>query len=94
MCSHANFTETVPFALLEMALLEYQHVVGTRILMVLGSLLLAGRLSHAYAFSAFSSELPPPVHFKFRRPGMFLTISYIVTASALLVFHSVKSLRA
>jgi hypothetical protein len=72
---HANFAEYVPFALLLMALAES---LGTWPLVIhlLGLVLLAGRLVHAYGLSQ------PAERFAFRVTGMTATFSVTGAAAA------------
>jgi hypothetical protein len=71
--AHANFTEYTPIALILMALLELQGAGGI-VLNVIGLLLLAGRLAHAYGISRIPEHLPS------RSIGMGLTLAAIVFA--------------
>ena len=73
---HANFAEYVPFALLLMALAENLGV-WTWLIHVMGSTLLAGRLSHAYGVSQ------QPEVFKFRVFGIAATLTVIGSAATL-----------
>lgn len=76
--AHANFAEYTPFALILMALLELQGA-GSIVLNVIGLLLLAGRLSHAFGISRI------PEHHLARGIGMGLTIlSMLLSCLALL----------
>jgi hypothetical protein len=76
--AHANFAEYTPFALILMALLELQGA-GSIVLNVIGLLLLAGRLSHAFGISRI------PEHHLARSIGMGLTIlSMLFSCLALL----------
>lgn len=76
--AHANFAEYTPLALLLMALLELQGA-GAIVLNVIGLLLLAGRLAHAYGISRIPEHLPS------RILGVGLTLlSIILSALALL----------
>jgi hypothetical protein len=76
--AHANFAEYTPFALILMALLELQGA-GSIVLNVIGLLLLAGRLSHAFGISRI------PEHHLARSIGMGLTIlSMLLSCLALL----------
>lgn len=79
----ANFAEYVPFALLLMALAEslqtwawYLHVVGV--------VLLAGRLSHAYGVSQLREN------FAYRVFGMAATFTVIGAAAAACIFGSLR----
>ncbi|HEX9447539.1 MAG TPA: MAPEG family protein [Dongiaceae bacterium] len=71
--AHANFAEYVPISLILMALLELQGA-GSIVLNVIGLLLLAGRLAHAYGISRI------PEHPRSRSIGMGLTLAAIIFA--------------
>ena len=76
--AHANFAEYTPFALILMALLELQGAGGI-VLNIIGLLLLAGRLAHAFGISRIPEHLPA------RSIGMGLTIlSMLLSCLALL----------
>ena len=76
--AHANFAEYTPLALILMGLLELQGA-GTIVLNVIGLLLVAGRLSHAYGISRI------PEHLSARIFGVGLTLlSMILSCLALL----------
>jgi len=78
---HGNFTETVPIALILIALLELQ---GTShfTLHVLGAALVIGRVVH---YLQLTGVLKPLV---FRIAGMILTLGTIVSASVRLLIGS------
>jgi len=65
--AHANFAEYTPLALILMGLLELQGA-GAIVLNIVGLLLLAGRLGHAYGISRI------PEHHLARSAGMGLTM--------------------
>ena len=71
---HANFIEYVPLALFLLYLLE-QQAVPTMLIHVMGSILLLGRLSHAYGVSQIDEN------YCFRVAGMAMTFTVIVTVS-------------
>lgn len=76
--AHANFAEYTPLALILMGLLELQGA-GAIVLNVIGLLLLAGRLAHAYGISRI------PEHHPARAIGMGLTLlSMVLCCLALL----------
>ena len=76
--AHANFAEYVPLALILMALLELQGAGGI-VLNIIGLLLLAGRIAHAYGISRI------PEHLTARRIGVgFTVLSMILSCLALL----------
>lgn len=76
--AHANFAEYTPLALILMGLLELQGA-GAIVLNVIGLLLLAGRLAHAYGIGRI------PEHHPARAIGMGLTLlSMILSCLALL----------
>jgi uncharacterized membrane protein YecN with MAPEG domain len=85
---HANFVETVPFAIIMMAALEYQQTVPEIVIFAMASALLIGRCSHAYAFSF---EHKPNIHMRYRFPGMVATIGFIAASSLMLLFDGVKA---
>ena len=70
----ANFAEYVPFALLLLAFLELNKANGL-LLMGLCSLLLVGRLVHAYGVSMENER------FVYRVSGMFMTFAVILVAA-------------
>ena len=71
---HANFAEYVPFALLLIALLELNKS-NSLLLMGLCSVLLVGRLVHAYGVSMDNER------FAFRVSGMMMTFAVILVAA-------------
>jgi uncharacterized membrane protein YecN with MAPEG domain len=80
---HANFAEYVPMALLVMALAE-SLVPPRPLLHLVGLLLLAGRLLHAYGLSQ------TPQILRFRVWGMMLTMAALGIAA--LICFSLSSL--
>lgn len=73
---HANFTETVPFALILMGLAESLNA-QPRLLYAAAAALVVGRLAHAYGVSH------SPETFMFRATGMVLTfVSVVILALA------------
>jgi uncharacterized protein len=72
---HANFAENVPLALILLGLAESLQTPAIW-LYVLGTLLLMGRLSHAYGVSQMKEV------FAFRVTGMALTFTAIGLAAA------------
>jgi len=85
MRAQANFTETTPFALVLMWMVEAQ---GTSIWVVnlIGVLLLAGRVAHAYGFSA------SPPRMKLRVNGMLMTLSAFLVAIIALTWNVLSGL--
>ncbi len=81
---HANFTETVPFALLLMAFAELLHA-PTLALYLVGTLLLLGRISHAYALSQ------TPHVMRLRVLGMVCTFGATAMAAVMCLFFSLKA---
>jgi uncharacterized membrane protein YecN with MAPEG domain len=75
MRAHGNFVETVPIALLLLALLEFRGL-AVEWLWILGGCLLLGRLLHA--FSLLTSNRPWS-----RRGGMALTLCALSTLAVL-----------
>ena len=72
--AHANFAEYVPLTILLMALAELQaHPAWT--LHLMGTMLIAGRLTHAFALSR------EPEVLKLRVVGMSLTFIALITAA-------------
>jgi len=71
---HANFAEYVPFALLLIALLELNKA-NSALLIGLCSVLLIGRLVHAYGVSMENER------FVFRVSGMVMTFAVILIAA-------------
>ena len=72
--AHGNFSEYVPLSLILLFFLESSGAASGWI-HVLGSLLIAGRLSHAYGVSQVEEN------FIYRVAGMALTFTVIVSAS-------------
>ena len=70
---HANFAEYVPFALLLIALLELNKA-NVLLLIGLCSVLLVGRLVHAYGVSMENER------FAFRVSGMMMTFTVVLIA--------------
>jgi len=70
---HANFAEYVPFALLVIALIELNKAI---VLLLIGlcSVLLVGRLVHAYGVSMENER------FAFRVSGMMMTFTVVLIA--------------
>lgn len=77
---HSNFAEYVPLTLFLLFLVETSG--GPRWLVhVLGSLLLIGRISHAYGVSQIKEV------FAYRVSGMALTFTAILTCAAYLLYR-------
>jgi hypothetical protein len=76
--AHGNFAEYVPFALLLMAIGELDGLPAWAMHM-LGVLLLAGRLTHAFGISR------EPEDFRFRVAGMAMTFTTIGLAALALL---------
>lgn len=77
--AHANFAEYVPLGLLLMVGVE--TTAGGRVVVhILGCILLAGRLLHAYGVSR------APEVFMFRVSGMALTFTVYLTAAIAIVY--------
>ena len=73
---HANFAEYVPFSLLLIAMLEINNA-NIFIILILCSVLLAGRVVHAWGVSTENEN------FAYRVSGMMMTFSVIIAAAAL-----------
>jgi uncharacterized membrane protein YecN with MAPEG domain len=82
---HANFAEYAPLTLLIMALAE---TVGAPwfVILVLGAMLIAGRLLHAHGLGQ------EPDNFRARVRGMQLTIFSLVGASAVAIIMALIAL--
>jgi uncharacterized protein len=78
---HANFAEYVPLGLVLLLLLEQGGWPGW-LLHALGLALLAGRLAHAWSFSAEGLRLPS------RTTGTALTLSMLAVAALLCLAQS------
>jgi uncharacterized protein len=76
---HANFSEYVPFALLLMFFVE-EAGYPNWLMHVLGSVLITGRLSHAYGVSR------SPENFRFRVTGMAMTFTILLTCACILLY--------
>ena len=84
--AHGNFAEYVPFVLVLMALAELQGAPAWT-LHVIGAMLVAGRVLHAYGVSR------EPERYGFRVTGMSLTFAALITGGlANLGFNSLASL--
>jgi uncharacterized protein len=79
---HANFTETVPFALILMGLAESLNA-QPRLLYIAAAALVIGRLAHAYGVSQ------SPETFMFRVTGMVLTFVSIAILALACAFGSI-----
>jgi uncharacterized protein len=78
---HSNFSQYVPFALLLIAFVELNQA-SAYLVHGLGASLLIGRTLHAYGLAQ------PNQIMKFRQLGMILTLTVIITAALLLLFHA------
>jgi uncharacterized protein len=74
--AHGNFTETVPMALLLMALLEQSGMAATWLLWALGIGLIVGRVLHAWSLLTTGSLW-------IRSGGMVLTLAVISISGVL-----------
>ena len=79
---HANFVETVPYALVLMGLAESLNA-QPRLLYIAGAALIAGRLFHGYGVSQ------TPETFMFRVSGMVLTFTSIVILALACAFGAI-----
>lgn len=77
--SHANFAEYVPLSLLMLWFLE-SIVYAHGLVVVLGALLILGRVSHVIGMTR-------PGLFRFRQAGMLLTFTVIITAAVRLIWY-------
>eukprot|EP01024_Parvocaulis_polyphysoides_P061488 TRINITY_DN6814_c0_g1_i1.p1 TRINITY_DN6814_c0_g1~~TRINITY_DN6814_c0_g1_i1.p1 ORF type:complete len:156 (-),score=9.14 TRINITY_DN6814_c0_g1_i1:241-642(-) len=82
----ANFCEYVPIALILLATLEFEEVVPSIVLHLLGVVLLTGRTIHAVAFSDVSTWVLGRVG------GMMLTFTPIFIMAVLCILHGVSIL--
>lgn len=80
MRAHGNFVETVPMALILLAMVEAAGAADGW-LHTIALLLLVGRLSHWLQLSGFIKPLP------FRMMGMILTFTSMLTSSAWLLLN-------
>lgn len=78
MRAHGNFAEYAPLGLIALGLLEVQELPANLLLM-LGAMLLLGRLAHAYAFWSH------PMKMKFRVLGMALTFTMLGLSALALI---------
>ena len=83
--AHSNFAEYVPLCLFAIYLIESQGA-NPYFIHFLGSLLLIGRISHAYGISQINEN------FKFRVTGMALTFTSLLSSSLYLIVSYFKSL--
>jgi len=74
----ANCAEYAPFGLLLLTLAELQSAPSW-VLHVLGLMLLAGRLAHAYGMSRFKQD------YRFRAFGMIATLSMLFVSALVLI---------
>ena len=72
--AHANFAEYVPIALLLMIFAELR-TENAMLTHVLGSLLIIGRLTHAYGISQVNEN------YRYRVAGMAMTFTVIISCS-------------
>ena len=79
---HANFAETVPYALVLMGLAESLNA-QPRLLYIAGTALIGGRLLHAYGVSQL------PETFMVRTSGMVLTFASIAILALACAFGAV-----
>lgn len=79
---HANFAEYAPFALLLIAFVEL-GAAPQLLVHALASLLVLGRLSHAWGVSQLKED------YRFRVAGMAMTFTSILLAAAWLLYHAV-----
>jgi len=79
MRAHGNFTETVPMALIAMALAELNGA-SALLLHIAGAALLAGRLLHGFGVPTKTTPL------RWRTYGMVLTLTAILLAALLAIF--------
>lgn len=85
--SHANFTETVPFALILLGIVEYNQYVPEWALISLSTTFVLGRIVHAYAFYFLHSL---KVHTQYRVPGFASTLATIGISGAIALIGGVK----
>ena len=79
---HGNFTENVPVALILLYLVE-QQVTSKSYVITLATLIVAGRLSHAWAFLYIHEDSTI-----FRVGGMVATLTMIILSSITLLYLS------
>jgi hypothetical protein len=84
---HSNFTENVPFALILLGIVEYNNYVPEWAVMALSSVLVVGRILHAYAFLYLH---PIKIHLKYRAPGFAMTLSSIGISGTIALIGGVK----
>lgn len=82
--AHGNFAEYVPLCLLLMAMAELQNSAAVTI-NIIGLLLIAGRLLHAFGVSRAPGKTP------FRTIGMVMTFAALITAAAVNLVHSASA---
>ncbi len=85
--AQANFSEYVPLALILMAMLEADN---TRkwIVIVLGVVLLTGRISHAYSLLVYeprNAGQPVEQRVLFRKAGMIATFAVLISGGLLVL---------
>lgn len=76
--AHSNFAEHVPICLILLATMERQGA-SVWSLHVLGTMLILGRVSHAFGVSQLNEN------FRFHVTGMVLTLSVILVAACVLL---------
>jgi uncharacterized membrane protein YecN with MAPEG domain len=77
--AHGNFVEYVPFALFAIFLVEI-NMLGRTAVMLMLSMLLLGRISHAAGLLFFEPQNKMP-----RQIGMMLTFASIIFASLVMI---------
>lgn len=80
---HANFAEYIPLALVLMALAEVNEYSET-LLNVLGTLLVLGRLLHAYGLLVAETKRVDDI--KFRSAGMISTFGVLIALALMNLF--------
>jgi uncharacterized protein len=85
MRAHANFAEYAPYALLLLALAESLRTPHW-LLLLCGTLLLIGRVTHAYGISQ------SPENMTFRQIGMVSTFTMLGVLAVVCVFAGVQAL--
>lgn len=83
--SHSNFASYVPMIILLMFFVESYSDVSLKVIHFMGICTIIGRVLHFYSLSKAEHQRPPK--FRYRRWGMYLTMTVIFTGSFLGIYY-------
>ncbi len=83
--AHGNFSEYAPFFIILLGLAEFQNAAPNWLLIILGSLFLLARISHAYSLTKVELR-EGSLDVRFRMFGMVSTFSCISLLAVILLF--------